>query len=49
MDEDEMVYICLRCGRTITREEYETYDGLCQECYEVEIDELDYEDEYEDD
>jgi len=36
-------YRCESCGRTIT-EEYETYNGLCEECYE--IDELDYEDDY---
>jgi len=30
----------------ITKEEYETYSGLCQECYEIEIDELDFEDYY---
>ncbi len=28
-------------GREITKEEYEAYDGLCQECYELEIAELD--------
>jgi len=27
----------------VTKEEYETYDGMCEECYEIEIDELDYE------
>ena len=43
MDEEES-YECLRCGRRLTKEEYETYDGLCQECYGIEIDELDYED-----
>ncbi|MGB9853409.1 MAG: hypothetical protein ACPLRY_01165 [Candidatus Bathyarchaeales archaeon] len=46
MDEkDKKVYSCLICGRKISREEYETYDGLCQECYELEIAELDFEDE----
>ena len=44
MNEEE-VYQCLQCGRKLTKEEYETYDGMCQECYEMEIDELDYEDE----
>ena len=38
------VYECERCGRKITEKEYESYDGLCQDCYEIEIDELDYED-----
>jgi NMD protein affecting ribosome stability and mRNA decay len=38
-------YTCQRCGRHISQEEYETYDGMCPECYEIEIDELDYEDE----
>ena len=43
MAEEEKTHKCLRCGRKITKEEYETYDGLCEECYEIEIDELDYE------
>jgi DNA-directed RNA polymerase subunit RPC12/RpoP len=37
----EKVYKCMRCGRKITRDEYETCDGLCSDCYEIEIDELD--------
>jgi predicted RNA-binding Zn-ribbon protein involved in translation (DUF1610 family) len=42
MEEDkEETYHCMLCGRKITREEYETYDGLCPECYELEIAELD--------
>ncbi len=44
-EDDEEIYHCLSCGRKITKEEYETFDGLCQECYEIEIDELDYEDD----
>jgi predicted RNA-binding Zn-ribbon protein involved in translation (DUF1610 family) len=40
-DEGEEAYHCMLCGRKITREEYETYDGLCPECYELEIAELD--------
>jgi len=40
-DEEEEAYHCMLCGRKITREEYETYDGLCPECYELEIAELD--------
>ncbi|MBS7608772.1 MAG: hypothetical protein QW734_02640 [Candidatus Bathyarchaeia archaeon] len=48
-EEDETVYYCMLCGRRISREEYEMFDGMCQECYEIEIDEMDYEDEYEDD
>jgi len=35
----------MRCGRKISKEEYEAYDGLYEECYQIEIDELDYEDE----
>jgi len=46
MGEEKAVYECLRCGRKITEEEYETYSGLCEECHEIEIDELDYEDDY---
>jgi NMD protein affecting ribosome stability and mRNA decay len=41
----EEVYECMKCGREITQEEYEAYDGMCEECYLIEIDELDYEDE----
>jgi hypothetical protein len=42
---EEEFYEFMRCGRKITREEFETYDGMCEECYLIEIDELDYEDE----
>jgi NMD protein affecting ribosome stability and mRNA decay len=42
--DEEASFECLRCGRKVTKEEYETYDGMCEECYEIEIDELDYED-----
>jgi DNA-directed RNA polymerase subunit RPC12/RpoP len=45
MNEEKEVYKCAMCGRKITKEEYETFDGLCQECYEIEIADLDYEDE----
>ena len=42
MEEDEEeIYHCMLCGREIAKEEYETYDGLCPECYELEIAELD--------
>jgi transcription initiation factor IIE alpha subunit len=37
-------YVCLRCGIAITEEEYETYGGLCEDCYEIEIAELDFDD-----
>jgi Zn finger protein HypA/HybF involved in hydrogenase expression len=43
MDEERKVFECMRCGRKITEEEYETYSGMCEECCEIEIDELDYE------
>ena len=43
---DEKVYRCIRCGRKISKEEYETYEGMCEECHETEVDELDYEDDY---
>jgi len=46
MEEEQEVYECMRCGRKISKEEYETYGGLCEECHEIEIDELDYEDEH---
>jgi len=46
MTKNKKEYHCESCGRTITEEEYETYNVLCEECYEIEIDELDYEDDY---
>ncbi|MEM3441293.1 MAG: hypothetical protein QXV09_03295 [Candidatus Bathyarchaeia archaeon] len=46
MTKNKKEYCCERCGKTITEEEYKTYDGLCAECHETETDELDYEDEY---
>jgi NMD protein affecting ribosome stability and mRNA decay len=46
MEEKQNYQKCERCGRAITEEEYETYDGLCEECYEIEIAELDFEDDY---
>lgn len=42
MDEETEVYRCLLCGKRISQEEYELFDGLCQECYELEISELDF-------
>jgi NMD protein affecting ribosome stability and mRNA decay len=45
MNEKKEVYECIMCGRKITKEEYETFDGLCQECYEIEIEELDFDEE----
>lgn len=38
--------MCERCGKKITQEVYETYDGICEDCYEIELDELDFEDDY---
>jgi DNA-directed RNA polymerase subunit RPC12/RpoP len=32
MAEDQDGYECLRCGKRISKEEYETYSGLCEEC-----------------
>lgn len=46
MTKNKKEHRCERCGRAITQEEYETYDGLCEECHEIEIYELDYEAEY---
>jgi len=46
MTKNKKEYHCESCGRTITEEEYKTYNGLCEECYEIEIDELDYEGDY---
>ncbi|MEM3623015.1 MAG: hypothetical protein QXR76_04510 [Candidatus Bathyarchaeia archaeon] len=36
-------YYCLRCGKEISEEEYEEYNGFCEECYWLEEDELDEE------
>jgi hypothetical protein len=38
-------YCCEICGKRISREEYEMYDGLCLECYELEAADLDVEDD----
>lgn len=46
MGKEQIVYECAGCGRKITKEESEIYGGLCEKCYEIEIDELDFEDEY---
>ncbi|MEM3577027.1 MAG: hypothetical protein QXX51_01030 [Candidatus Bathyarchaeia archaeon] len=43
MGDEAEVYRCLLCGKQISQEEYELFDGLCQECYEMEISELDFE------
>jgi len=40
MSQTDKKYTCERCGGEITEEEHETYDGMCKECYEIEIDEL---------
>jgi hypothetical protein len=42
----EKKYYCSVCGREISEEDFEDYDGMCPEWYEIEIDELDYEDDY---
>lgn len=46
MGEGQEICECIRCGRKLTRQEYETYSNLCEECHEIEINELDYEDEH---
>ena len=43
---EDQIYKCERCHRAISKEEYETYDGICEECHEIEVDELDYEEGY---
>jgi hypothetical protein len=30
-------YYCEVCGRKISREEYEAYDGLCWECWDDQL------------
>lgn len=39
MTEEE--HYCLRCGKRITEEEFQEYDGYCPECWEDEEDEMD--------
>ena len=39
--------ICISCGREITQDEADTYCGMCRECYEIEIIEMDLESEEE--
>jgi len=36
MRKRDLVCDCIRCGRRISREESETNDGMCHECYENE-------------
>jgi hypothetical protein len=33
------------CGKEISEEEYDTYGGLCEDCLEIEVSDLDFEDE----
>ncbi|MDH7476772.1 MAG: hypothetical protein QHH17_00105 [Candidatus Bathyarchaeota archaeon] len=33
-EETEEKYYCSVCGREISREEYEAYDGMCWECWD---------------
>jgi hypothetical protein len=35
-DEDEKLY-CSVCGREISEEEYESYDGMCWECWDDQL------------
>lgn len=46
MGKEQAIYECMRRGRKITEEEYGIYSGVCEECHEIEIDELDFEDDY---
>lgn len=32
-------YCCEVCGREISKEEYESFDGLCEECWNDRLDE----------
>ena len=43
--EEPSIHECPRCGRRITREESENYNGMCHECSEIEIDKLDSEED----
>lgn len=33
-------YYCERCGKEISKDEYEEFNGFCEECYWMEEDEL---------
>jgi len=33
-EEEEEKYYCEVCGKEISKEEYESYDGLCWECWD---------------
>ena len=33
-DENEEKFYCSVCGREIDEEEYESYDGMCWECWD---------------
>jgi hypothetical protein len=37
MPSEEKKYYCEVCGREISREEYESYDGLCCECWDDQL------------
>jgi hypothetical protein len=37
MHSEEKKYQCEICGREINREEYESYDGLCWECWDDQL------------
>jgi hypothetical protein len=36
-EEIEEKYYCSVCGREISREEYEEYDGMCWECWDDQL------------
>jgi|YelNatPaOPRAMG01_1025707.scaffolds.fasta_scaffold281922_2 Zn finger protein HypA/HybF involved in hydrogenase expression len=37
MTKNKKEYHCEICGREITKEEYETYDGMCRECWDDQL------------
>ena len=37
MNDDEKKFHCSVCGRQITQEEYEDYEGLCWECWDNQL------------
>jgi len=36
-NEKEEKYYCSVCGREISKEEYEAYDGMCWECWDDQL------------
>lgn len=40
-NEEEKRFYCKKCGKKISKKEYESYDGLCWECWDNQLTEED--------